>query len=81
VSEGTQQPVSTSRIIAYTFGGHTSRGDDDLFDNGRLALALRAAADWVDSAPKNTYIERVFVDTADEFGTWWVTVYVQGVAE
>lgn len=42
--------------------------------NASLATSLREAATWADENP-DAYIHNVAVDYADEFSTWWVTLY------
>lgn len=69
------EPARSESATMLEFGGDAN--DDH---NSSLSAALRQVACWLDEN-EDAYIRDMTVHHADEFDTWWVSLYVDTVFE
>jgi hypothetical protein len=69
------EPNRTEATVMLEFGG-----DDNNDHNASLSAAFRQVADWLDQN-EDVCLHDVTVHHADEFDTWWVSLYVDAVRE
>ena len=68
-------PNRTEATTMLEFGG--AENDDA---NASLSAVFRQVADWLDEN-EDAYVEDAVVHYADEFDTWWISLYVDSVRE